>query len=53
MTDQTPPPPPAQGVRLRWGDIPLQVREVIEQKLGSPVITRVTAERVFAGSPHA
>ena len=49
MTDQTRhSPPPAQGVRLRWEDIPLQVREVIEQKLGSPVISVASQPKGFS-----
>jgi thiamine kinase-like enzyme len=31
-------PPPAQGVRLDWQDIPIHVRAAIEQALGSAVI---------------
>jgi aminoglycoside phosphotransferase (APT) family kinase protein len=30
--------PPAQGVRLGWEDIPESVRELVEARLGSPVV---------------
>lgn len=49
MTDQSRrQPPPAQGVRLGWNDLPGQVREVIEEKLGSPVISVASQPKGFS-----
>ena len=38
MSDSPSTPPPAQGVRLNWQDIPAPLRTTIEQELGSPVV---------------
>jgi hypothetical protein len=35
-------PPPAAGVRIDWRDVPLAVRQAIEERLGSPVVDAVS-----------
>jgi len=40
--DNTNKPPPAQGVRQQWTDIPLKIRNLIEEYLGSEVVTSET-----------
>ena len=41
-------PPPAQGVRLDWQQIPESVRAAIEQALGSPVIKASSQDSGFS-----
>lgn len=41
-------PPPAQGVRLNWPDLPAHIRALIEQRLGSPVVSAVTQSGGFS-----
>lgn len=39
MANKQTTPPPAQGVRLQWQDVPSKVRAAVEERLGSPVVT--------------
>ncbi|HXF60827.1 MAG TPA: aminoglycoside phosphotransferase family protein, partial [Caldilineaceae bacterium] len=41
-------PPPAEGVRLHWGDIPARVRAAVEQALGSRVVSAATQPGGFS-----
>ncbi len=44
----TAPPPPAEGLRLQWGDVPEPVRAAIERRLGSPVAQAVSQPGGFS-----
>lgn len=39
--ERTPEPPPAEGVRLRWPEIPARLRAAVEGWLGSSVVGEV------------
>lgn len=41
-------PPPAEGQRLDWNDIPASVRAVVEEWLGSPVVSVVSQRTGFS-----
>jgi aminoglycoside phosphotransferase (APT) family kinase protein len=41
-------PPPAEGVRLDWLDVPGHVRAAVEQRLGSPVARAVSQRAGFS-----
>jgi aminoglycoside phosphotransferase (APT) family kinase protein len=41
-------PPPARGTRLEWSQLPQDVRDAIEQRLGSPVVTATTQRGGFS-----
>src|SRR5215468_1748453 len=41
-------PPPAEGVRLDWQVIPAKIRAMIEQWLGSPVISAISQPTGFS-----
>jgi aminoglycoside phosphotransferase (APT) family kinase protein len=41
-------PPPAEGVRLTWEQIPASVRAQIERKLGSPVVQTISQATGFS-----
>ena len=41
-------PPDAEGVRLRWPDVPGRVRAAVEDRLGSPVVSAVSRSGGFS-----
>src|SRR5580698_1371762 len=41
-------PPPAEGKRLPWTDIPAQLRAEVERQLGAPVVEAVTQRGGFS-----
>src|SRR5438270_12020206 len=41
-------PPPAEGVRLEWADLPERVRAVVERWLGCPVVGAWTQPTGFS-----
>ena len=44
----TPPPPPAEGVRLDWLDVPARIRSEVESRLGRAVIKATSQPRGFS-----
>jgi hypothetical protein len=44
----TPSPPPAEGLRLRWKDLPEAVRLAVADRLGSPVIAAASQRGGFS-----
>ena len=43
-----PLPPPAEGVRLPWREVPGDVRAAVERSCGSPIVSAVTQRRGFS-----
>lgn len=43
-----PAPPAAEGRRIAWAEVPSRVRSVIEQQLGSPVVSAVSQPGGFS-----